>query len=92
VVLCYGLGGGGFAQIRNNASSQGLRLASIDELRALSNAYGSRWPMGNFSYWSSTYGGRNLLFDYYYGRNINTGAEANFKVWAGNNLLGVGLR
>jgi len=92
VVLCYGLGGGTKTDINNAAARIGVRVATIDELRALSAAYGNRWPMGNASYWSSTWAGNFFFFDYWYGRNINTGAEATFKQWVFSALLGVGLR
>ncbi|KAA0947753.1 hypothetical protein FQ186_11660 [Pseudomonas sp. ANT_H14] len=92
VVLCYGLGGGTKTDIDNRARSQGVRLASLNELREISAAYGNSWPMGNGLYWSSTWSHNFLFFDYWYGRNINTGAEGTFKQWVGNRLLGVGLR
>ncbi|MGY2397783.1 Ig-like domain-containing protein [Pseudomonas sp. SDO5271_S396] len=92
VVYCYGLGRNHYTGIVNEASRQGVRLANIYELRELSAAYGAHWPMGNDYYWSSTYSHNFLLFNYYYGRNINTGAEATFKQWVGSQLLGVGLR
>lgn len=92
VIYCYGLGGGTYTDITNSANRQGVRLANIYELRDLSAAYGSRWPMGNAYYWSSTYSHNFLFFNYYYGRNINNGAESTFKQWVGSQLLGVGLR
>lgn len=84
--------GGTYTDITNSANRQGVRLANIYELRDLSAAYGSRWPMGNAYYWSSTYSHNFLFFNYYYGRNINNGAESTFKQWVGSQLLGVGLR
>ncbi|WP_460135447.1 hypothetical protein [Pseudomonas sp. S1_E04] len=92
VVLCYGLGSGTKTDIDARARSQGLRVASLDELRELSTAYGSRWPMGNAAYWSSTWSHKSFLFDYWWGKNINTGGEATYKQWVGSQLLGVGLR
>ena len=92
VVQCYGLGAGTYTDIINSASRQGVRVANIYELRDLSNAYGNRWPMGNFMYWSSTFSHSFLFFSYYYGRNINTGGEATIKQWVGSQGLGVGLR
>lgn len=93
VVWVYGLGGGTKTDINARASSRGVRLASLDEMRQLSNAYGSRWPMGNGNYWSSTWSHNLLFFDYWYGRNIYTGAEGIYKQWVGNNgLLGVVLQ
>lgn len=92
VVQCYGLGQGTYTDIINAASRQGVRLANIYELRDLSNAYGSQWPMGNALYWSSTFSHSFLLFSYYYGRNINNGGEATIKQWVGSQYLGVGLR
>ena len=92
VVQCYGLGGGTYTDIINSASRQGVRVANIYELRDLSNAYGNRWPMGNFMYWSSTFSHSFLFFSYYYGRNINNGGEATIKQWVGSQYLGVGLR
>ncbi|PRA34018.1 hypothetical protein CQZ99_04935 [Pseudomonas poae] len=92
VVLCYGLGGGTKPDIDASARNKGVRLASLNELRELSLAYGSRWPMGNGPYWSSTWSHNLLFFDYWWGRNINTGAEGTYKQWVGSQLLGVGLR
>lgn len=92
VVLCYGLGLGFKTDINARAASQGLRVASLGELRELSAAYGYRWPMGNGQYWSSTWSHNFLFFDYWWTRNINTGAEAVYKQWVGSSLLGVGLR
>jgi hypothetical protein len=92
VVLCYGLGAGTKTDIDTRARNQGLRVASLGELRELSAAYGHRWPMGNAPYWSSTYSHNFLFFNYWWARNINTGGEGNYKQWIGNQLLGVGLR
>lgn len=92
VVHCYGLGGGTKTDIDSRARSQGVRVASLSELRALSAAYGSRWPMGNAHYWSSSWSHNFFFFDYWWGRNINTGAEGTVKQWVGSQILGVGLR
>lgn len=92
VVLCYGLGRGNKTAIDTNARNLGVRLASLDELRELSAAFGYRWPMGNDMYWSSTWSHNFLFFDYWWARNINSGGEAVYKQWIGSNLLGVGLR
>lgn len=93
VVLCYGLGGGSKTDIDNRARNQGVRLASLNELYDLRDAYGSRWPMGNAQYWSSTWSHNQLFFNYWYALNINAGGQAtSVKEWVGSQLLGVGLR
>lgn len=92
IVLCYGLWNGNYNTISNSARNQGMRLPSLDELRALSAAYGNRWPMGSAFYWSNTLAGYIALWNYWYARNINAGAETNFKSLSGTWLLGVGLR
>ena len=91
VVHCIGLGSGKYSQINSAAVGHGLRLPSIDELNQIFHAYGSRWPMGNAWYWSSTVAAQNLVgMKWYLNKNLVTGA--NFKVFEHDGALGVGLR
>lgn len=91
VIHCGGLGSGKYAQIKAAAQSHGLRIPTIDELNQIFHAYGSRWPMGNARYWSSTVAAQNLVgMKWYLNKNLVTGA--NFKVFEHNGALGVGIR
>ncbi|WP_233102195.1 hypothetical protein [Pseudomonas sp. MF7453] len=93
VVQCYGLGADTFRNITNNANNQGLRMPSVDELRALLNAYGARWPMGNHYYWSSTFSHSFFFINHYYILHLPNGhtTTAEDKL-LGPHYLGVGLR
>lgn len=91
VIHCAGLGSGSFSHIRAAAASQGLRIPSADQLNQIFNTYGSRWPMGNAIYWSSTALAQNLAgMKWYSTKNLVTGA--NFKVFEHKTALGVGIR
>ncbi|WP_037007041.1 hypothetical protein [Pseudomonas asplenii] len=45
VQLCYDLGVGNSDEITENATAKGLRLPTIDELKAIRRLYGVRWPL-----------------------------------------------
>ncbi|MCQ2997282.1 hypothetical protein NLO88_20300 [Pseudomonas syringae] len=91
VIHCLGLGSGKYAQMTAAAAGQGARIPAIDELNQIFNAYGSRWPMGNGLYWSSTVAAQNLVgMKWYLIKNLVTGA--NFKVLEHSISLGVGIR
>ena len=91
VIHCIGLGGGKHAQMSAAAANQGGRLPSKAELDHLHAVYGSRWPMGNAWYWSTTVLAQNLLgFKWYANKNLVTGGD--FKVKDIDRALGVALR
>lgn len=91
VIHCLGLGGGNHAQISATAALQGARLPSKTELNEVHAAFGNRWPMGNFSYWSTTVAAQNLVgHKWYASKNLVTGSDGKLK-YSGS-ALGVGLR
>ncbi|TKJ75260.1 Ig-like domain-containing protein [Pseudomonas sp. CFBP13508] len=56
VILCIGLGNGGWSAMNANASVNGARIPSMGELNEISAAYGGSWPMSNHHYWSTDKG------------------------------------
>jgi hypothetical protein len=76
VTQCYGLSANWLSRVGDEAKSRGLRLPSMGELRAISSAFGNRWPLGNSFYWSN----ESILYwpnpnPYYHCRNLVTGEE-----------------
>jgi hypothetical protein len=76
VTQCYGLSANWLSRVGDEARSRGLRLPSMGELRAISSAFGNRWPLGNSFYWSN----ESILYwpnpnPYYHCRNLVTGEE-----------------
>ncbi|MEQ7921439.1 hypothetical protein ABQX22_19745 [Xanthomonas sp. WHRI 1810A] len=90
VVECHGVGQGNYTQMANAASRIGGRVPSIHELVEVYNAYGSRWPMGNSTYWSSTVAKDLLGAKWYYVKNMVSGG--NFKLLHINASNGVAIR
>ncbi|WP_341523293.1 hypothetical protein AABC73_09085 [Pseudomonas sp. G.S.17] len=90
VVHCIGLGNGTSNPIFIAAANAGARIPSIEELREIFNAYGSRWPMGNNTYWSSSITSQSLLGTWYWVKNLVLGQEVQTKHSQYSN--GVGLR
>ncbi|WP_434677351.1 hypothetical protein J3P77_14665 [Pseudomonas sp. R1-18] len=91
VIHCLGMGKGSYAQVAAAAASKGARMPSIYELKEIYDAYGSRWPMGNGNYWSSTVAAVSLIgLTWYYVKNLVTGKD--FKLMHHNVSLGVALR
>jgi hypothetical protein len=91
VTHCLGLGGGNHAQISAAATRQAARLPSKAELDQVYAAFGNRWPIGNFSYWSTTVVAQNLLGHKWYAtKNLVTGSDIKLKY--SSQALGVGLR
>ncbi|BAP44363.1 putative uncharacterized protein [Pseudomonas sp. StFLB209] len=91
VIHALGLGNGSVATVVAAATQLGARLCSIHELRELHTAYGSRWPMGNALYWSSTVAQQNLAgWQWFFLKNLVTGTETN--LLHHKPALGVGLR
>ena len=90
VVECHGVGQGNYTQMANAASRIGGRVPSIHELVEVYNAYGSRWPMGNSTYWSSTVAKDVLGAKWYYVKNMVSGG--NFKLLQINASNGVAIR
>ncbi|MCR8666010.1 hypothetical protein NVV81_27095 [Pseudomonas carnis] len=90
VINCHALAGKAtWSATVSNASSRGLRVPDIYELRALSREYGNRWPLGNDLYWSSSL--YDLVTSYQYLRNIITGGEIVLKPDISTLALGVGF-
>ena len=91
VVHCIGVGQGKYSAMSAAAAGIGGRLPDINELKALYAAYGSRWPMGNGNYWSSTVAAQNLVgMKWYYVKNLVTGLD--FKLMEHSASLCVALR
>jgi hypothetical protein len=91
VIHCLGMGKGSYTQVAAAAASKGARMPSIYELKEIYDAYGSRWPMGNGNYWSSTVAAVSLIgLTWYYVKNLVTGKD--FKLMHHNVSLGVALR
>ncbi|WLG54541.1 hypothetical protein PSH77_17815 [Pseudomonas extremorientalis] len=93
VVQVYGMGRNTFRNISTAVANAGLRMPSLDELRAINHAYGARWPMGYAWYWSGTFSHSFLFTNYYYFLDIpsgGTGTEADKLL--GGHLNGIGLR
>ncbi len=93
VVQVYGVGRNTFRNISTVVANAGLRMPSLDELRAINQAYGARWPMGYAWYWSGTFSHSFLFTNYYYFLDIpggGTGTEADKLL--GGHLNGIGLR
>lgn len=90
VIVCQGLGSGNLTQMSGKASFQGARIPTIHELIEIFNAYGSRWPMGNGNYWSSSVAADVFGAKWYYVKNLNTGKD--FKLLHTNSSLGVAIR
>jgi hypothetical protein len=91
VIHCIGVGSGSFAQMNDAAAAQGAGIPSSDELNQIFNTFGSRWPMGNGNYWSSTVAAQNLVgMKWYFVKNLVTGA--NYKLKYHNSSLGVAIR
>ena len=91
VIHCLGVGKGSYAQVAAAAASKGARMPSITELKEIYIAYGSRWPMGDGNYWSSTVAAESLIgLTWYFVKNLVTGMD--FKLMHHNVSLGVALR
>ncbi|ORC60705.1 hypothetical protein BZK31_05875 [Pseudomonas floridensis] len=91
VIHCIGLGSGSLSQMSSAASANAARIPSIHELKEIHATYGSRWPMGNGNYWSSTVASQNMLgWKWYFVKNLVTGAD--FKLLHHNASLGVAIR
>jgi len=91
VIHCLALGSGSFSQMTSAASGKSARIPSIHELQEIYAAYGSRWPLGNGNYWSSTVASQNLLgWKWYFVKNLVTGKD--FKLLHHNASLGVAIR
>jgi hypothetical protein len=91
VIHCLGFGGGTLARISAAAANEGARVPAIGELNEIFNAYGSRWPMGNGWYWSSTVAAANIAgMKWYFVKNLNSGA--NYKLLEHKSSLGIGIR
>jgi hypothetical protein len=89
VIHCIGLGQGTWTTMSNNAANNGARLPSLGELREIYNLYGSRWPMGNYYYWSTDLAASWPITRYYM-KNLVTGTEAHVQHYGAAN--GVGIR
>ncbi|UQS18275.1 Ig-like domain-containing protein [Pseudomonas sp. HS6] len=89
VIHCIGVGQGTWTTMRNNAANNGARLPSLGELREIHNLYGSRWPMGNYYYWSTDLAASFPIIRYYM-KNLVTGTEAHVQHYGTAN--GVGIR
>jgi hypothetical protein len=76
VRLVYGLGNDTFKGAQGTASSRGLRIPSLGELRSMYATYGNRWPMGDRHYWSTD--GAGLWKNYV--KNLVTGEELAFSI------------
>ncbi|WP_338475175.1 hypothetical protein [Pseudomonas khavaziana] len=93
VVHCYGLGRDTFRNINARAAGMGVTLTNLDELRAISNAYGNRWPMGNGWYWSSTFSHSFFFINNYYFLDIpGNGVGTSEDKLLGPHLAGVGVK
>lgn len=93
VVQVYGVGSDTFRNISAAVANAGLRMPSLDELRGINSAYGSRFPGGLAWYWSGTFSHSFLFTNYYYFLDIpggGTGTAADKLL--GGHLNGVGLR
>ncbi|RRV05671.1 hypothetical protein EGJ27_17835 [Pseudomonas sp. v388] len=91
VIHCLGVGKGSLAQMTAAAAGQGGRIPSITELKEIYITYGSRWPMGNGNYWSSTVAAESLVgMKWYFVKNLVTGMD--FKLLHHNASLGVAIR
>ena len=88
----YGLGGGTLSDIRSRAVGRGLTSVYIDQLYAIRDAYGNRWPMGNANYWSVTLSHKDIYgLSWYYGINLATGALGVLQDSVINSALGIGV-
>ncbi|VVP07573.1 hypothetical protein PS865_03181 [Pseudomonas fluorescens] len=89
VVNCYGLDGGNWGTINDRAAARGTRLPSMAELREIHSAWGARWPMGNYWYWSRDQQS-SWPISRFYMKNLVTGAEGHVQHYG--SALGVGIR
>ncbi|MGA3682081.1 Ig-like domain-containing protein [Pseudomonas graminis] len=71
VVMVHGLGNLFWAGAKSAASAAGLSMMNMSQLRQIYSMYGSKFPMGNFSYWSTDSAG--LISNRT--KNMVTGAE-----------------
>lgn len=79
VIHMFGVGVQNWGGANSAVTARGGRLPTIGEMREIYAAYGNRWPMGNDSYyWSSTLH-HNLIYNYYWVKHMNNGAESNGK-------------
>ncbi|CAI8930177.1 BIG2 domain-containing protein [Pseudomonas sp. IT-P74] len=92
VIHCVGLGRDTWARINTAATQAGARIPSYAELYELHQAYGSRWPMGNALYWSTTQGTTTWPFPSRKCMNIVTSANGDVHEQGGSTALGVGFR
>jgi hypothetical protein len=91
VIHCIGIGKGTYAQMTTAAAGNGARIPSVTELKEIYITYGSRWPMGNGNYWSSTVAAESLVgMKWYFVKNLVTGMD--FKLLHHNASLGVAIR
>ena len=91
VIHCIGVGKGSLARMTAAAAGNAARIPSISELKEIYVTYGSRWPMGNGNYWSSTVAAENLVgMKWYFVKNLVTGMD--FKLLHHNASLGVAIR
>lgn len=89
VVHCYGLDGGNWNTINGRAAAKGTRLPSMAELREIHSAWGGRWPMGNYWYWSRDQQA-SWPISRFYMKNLVTGAEGHVQHYG--SALGVGIK
>ena len=89
VWLCHHLGGGNYKVIYASAAARGLHVPDIGTLRAISAAYGGRFPWGGYTWSSSAHW--PLPPVYMYALTMNNGQT--WKLWdlnPGGTGLGIG--
>jgi len=85
VKFVWGLDGGSWNTIRDRAAARGKRLPSMGELREIHNAWGGRWPMGDYWYWAADSAGGWPTR--YWLKNLVNGAEGHVQYYG--SALGV---
>ncbi|EJL95163.1 MULTISPECIES: Ig-like domain-containing protein [unclassified Pseudomonas] len=85
VKFVWGLDGGSWNTIRDRAAARGKRLPSMGELRVIHNAWGGRWPMGDYWYWAADSAGGWPAR--YWLKNLVNGAEGHVQYYG--SALGV---
>lgn len=88
VKFVVGLDGGTWNTIRDRAAARGKRLPSMGELREIHNAWGGRWPMGNYWYWAADSAGGWPWARYWF-KNLVNGEEGHHQF--NGSCLGVGI-
>jgi hypothetical protein len=89
VVHCIGLSGGKFGDVGAQASANGARLPSIEELREIHGMWAGNWPLVKNLHWSSTPAKVTPFGKTYYQKSLANGVELDAYTYSSTPAIGV---